>query len=410
MPYSRLSIFISGTVCGFVACLGYQEWKKSQYAKLSPLRQVAMSASSHAPVPYKDQIAAEVTGEAREGSVRRRPIDTHFVADAARRASPAVVAIHIEVERSPLAFFGPLASFGSGFILDRQGTILTNAHVVELAQRKTDIITVTLTDGSSYNAEVIAADRLSDLAILQIVNAKGRDFPCVKLASSDKLCPGEWVAAIGSPFTLQNSVSCGIVSNVDREDIELGIQNRMSYIQTDASITMGNSGGPLLNLDGEVVGINCMILGMAPNIGFAIPIDRAKEIVNELREHGKVMRAYVGLTMLSLNPALAQDLRKRGFAGLPENFDRGVIVVDTIRGSPAEKAGLEPETIILEVDGKPVRSASDVIKNLGKPGRAVTFKTLKVDEKGRLRENIYRVVPEPDDALNAPTKRFPRLY
>jgi len=235
---------------------------------------------------------------------------------------------------------------------------------------------VTLTDGTSYAAEVVAADTLSDLAVLRIINGAGRKFPCIELASSDQLVPGEMVVAIGSPLTLTNSCTFGVVSNVNREDTELGIHSRMSYIQTDAPITLGNSGGPLVNLDGKVVGVSSMTSGIAPNIGFAIPIDRAKEIIEDLNTHGKVQRPYVGLGMLGIGSQALGDLSRRGQVPLPPGIDHGVLIIEVQHDSPAEHAGLKEKMIIIEVNGKPVSKPNDVIKNLGKPGKPTTIKAI----------------------------------
>jgi S1-C subfamily serine protease len=345
------------------------------------------TAASRLPVRQKEVVRTTSDLAHRPGSAQRRPLDSHFIADAVKEAAPAVVAIHIQAE--PLLGFFPQASFGSGFILDEEGTILTNAHVVELAHgSRSGMATVTLTDGTSYTADVVAADTLSDLAVLRITDSSNRKFPCVKLASSDHLVPGELVVAIGSPLTLTNSCTSGVVSNVNREDVELGIQSHMSYIQTDAPITIGNSGGPLVNLDGKVVGINSMVSGLSPNIGFAIPIDRAKEIIEELKTYGRVQRPYIGISMLSVS----HNTRHK-FIKLPEGMETGVLVVDVKEGSPAARAGLCKQMIITEVNGKPVSTPNEVIKHLGKPGKPVTFKALSA-QNGHFQEHQLEIVPQ----------------
>jgi len=326
------------------------------------------------------------------GSVRRRPIDSHFIVDAAKAASPAVVAIQSEV--AVPSFFGVNVgmSFGSGFLIDQEGTIVTNAHVVGYVPEESPV-TIRLADGDQLQAKVVAKDTMSDLAVLRVINTdKNRKFPCVKLGSSADLCPGEWVTAIGSPLTLQNSVTCGVVSNVDRSDYELGIESRTSYLQFDAGITSGNSGGPLVNLDGEVVGVNCMKAATESSIGFAIPIDTAKDIIRQLLEKGKVERPYVGLTMVALSPDIKEELKSHGYK-LSSDVESGVLIVDAIERGPVARAGLKADDIIIEIDGHPVRTSKDVLRRLGEPGKPIRVKVLRKNKEIE-KEVVPDVLPD----------------
>jgi len=247
---------------------------------------------------------------------------------------------------------------GSGMIYRQDGYILTNNHVVGTAQN----IKVTLADKRSFDGKVVGRDKFTDLAIVKI-DATG--LPAAKLGTSKNLRPGDWVIAIGSPMGLDHSVTMGIVSALNRSLSEV---NEVQLIQTDAAINHGNSGGPLLNIHGEVIGINTAIRPDAQNIGFAIPIDVAKETGDQLLAHGSIPRAYVGIVMQSLDGKLAKAL------GLPADT-KGVIIAKTAEGGPADKAGLEHGDVIQKVDGKPIGSGTEIqdIVRKHKPGETITF-------------------------------------
>ncbi|XP_023222043.1 serine protease HTRA2, mitochondrial-like [Centruroides sculpturatus] len=257
----------------------------------------------------------------------------NFIADVVEKAAPAVVYIEIKTVHP---FFGerPVAiSNGSGFLVRSDGLILTNAHVV--ANMKT--VTVKLYDGRVFEGHVISFDRNTDLATVKI-NAK--DLPVLKLGSSAKVRPGEWVVAMGSPLSLSNTITAGIISSVNRGSRELGLHKEMEYIQTDAAINFGNSGGPLVNLDGEVVGISTM--KVTTGISFAIPADYAAEFLKQTESKtkswlGKVVpnniskKQYLGITMLTLNPNLVLELQQRN-PDFPL-VQSGVLVWKVILGS-----------------------------------------------------------------------------
>ncbi len=233
---------------------------------------------------------------------------------------------------------------GTGVIIRPNGLILTNNHVVGNA---TDI-KVTLADKRSFKGKVVGKDSFTDLALVKI---EATDLPVAKLGTSKDIEAGDWAIAIGSPMGLDHTVTLGIVSALGRSLYD--IRNNVELIQTDAAINPGNSGGPLLNIAGEVIGINTAIRGDAQNIGFAIPIDIAKDVANQLLESGKIARPYLGIYMQELNGQLAKAL------GLPENI-KGVFLKGVGKDSPAEKGGLQAGDVIQKVDGKTVVTSKDV--------------------------------------------------
>jgi serine protease Do len=250
-------------------------------------------------------------------------------------------------------FFGPqhrlpykAKSLGSGFIIDTKGYILTNNHVVENA----DEIVVKLSSGREFKAKVVGRDQKTDIALIEIHGAT--DLQPVILGESGALKVGQWVVAIGNPFGLENTVTAGIVSAIGRH-INQGPYD--DFIQTDAAINPGNSGGPLLNTKGEVIGINTAIFsrgGGNIGIGFAIPIDLAKEIVPQLKEKGHVTRGWLGVMIQKVTPQIAESL------GLQDA--KGALVADLVKDGPAEAAGLKQGDVIAEYDGKPVNDSAEL--------------------------------------------------
>ncbi|MEJ2197947.1 MAG: DegQ family serine endoprotease [Desulfuromonadales bacterium] len=234
-------------------------------------------------------------------------------------------------------------SLGSGFIISQDGYILTNDHVVDGA----DEIKVKLSDGREFTGEIRGLDPKLDLALIKI--DAGEDLPVARLGDSEEIKVGEWVMAIGNPFGLEQTVTVGIVSAKGRV---IGAGPYDDFIQTDASINPGNSGGPLFNMQGEVIGINTAIVAQGQGIGFAIPVDMAKQIIPQLRDEGRVTRGWLGVTVQALNKELA------------ESFDldttHGALVNEVIEDSPADKAGLKRGDIIVEYDGKQVDELNDL--------------------------------------------------
>ncbi len=248
---------------------------------------------------------------------------------------------------------------GSGFLISPDGYILTNNHMVEESEK----VEIELTDGRKFTAKIIGTDSDSDVAVVKV---DAKDLPYLELADSDALEVGEWVLAIGNPLGLSHTVTAGIVSAKGRSGFRLA--NYENFIQTDAAINFGNSGGPLINLDAKVVGINTAIVGASGNIGigFAIPINMAKNIYDQLVESGTVERGWLGIEMGVLADGTAE------FLGLKKNA-KGVLIAVVFPDSAAEKAGLKPYDIIIEVDGKPIESR-DAFRNqiaMLKPGSRV---------------------------------------
>eukprot|EP00958_Prasinococcus_capsulatus_P024512 scaffold3836_cov417-Prasinococcus_capsulatus_cf.AAC.14 len=221
----------------------------------------------------------------------RPSLSPYFIADAAEKVAPAVVNITVEHKYGTRVIGLVATSGGSGFIIDPEGVVLTNAHVVQgLDNHKKTSLAVSMQDGRTFRARVVGFDEQTDLAVLQLEGVN-KPLPSAELGTSNKLRPGEWVVVLGSPLQLQNSVSAGIISNVDRKGADLGMRGaRTEYIQTDAAINKGNSGGPLVNLEGQVIGISCMTAEFADGVSFAIPVDTAKQVVAQIRKNGKVTR------------------------------------------------------------------------------------------------------------------------
>ena len=272
-------------------------------------------------------------------------------------------------------------SLGSGFIIGSDGYIMTNAHVVDSA----DKITVRLTDKREFRAKVIGADRRTDVALLKI---EATGLPKVVVGDPNKLKVGEWVVAIGSPFGFDSSVTAGIVSAKGRS---LPQDNFVPFIQTDVAINPGNSGGPLFNMDGEVVGINSQIYtrsGGSMGLSFAIPIDVAVQVTDQLRSSGKVTRGRIGVTIQELTRELAESF------GL--NKPAGALISSVEKNGPADKAGIEASDVILKFDGKPVSSSSDLPRMVAatKPGSKVAVELWR---KGASKQVTVEVVEMPED-------------
>ena len=276
---------------------------------------------------------------------------------------------------------GPLRPFGlgSGFIVSADGFIVTNAHVVENAEE----ITVRLTDKRELKARVIGADTRSDVAVIKV---DATNLPTVKIGDTSKLRVGEWVIAIGSPFGFANTVTAGIVSAKSRENLS-GDPNldAVPFIQTDVAVNPGNSGGPLLNMRGEVVGINSQIFsrtGSFAGISFAIPIDYAFNVADQLMKTGKVTRGRIGVGIQNVSRDLADSL------GLAKA--EGAAVSNVEEGSPAAKAGLEVGDVILKIDGRPVEGSADLSRTIRaiKPGSKVN---LNVWRGGKARDLTVNV-------------------
>ncbi|XP_063040157.1 serine protease HTRA2, mitochondrial-like [Engraulis encrasicolus] len=281
----------------------------------------------------------------------------NFIADVVEKSTPAVVYIEI-VGRHPFSGREVAISNGSGFIISSDGLIVTNAHVV--ANKRG--VRVKLTNGESYNATVQDVDQVADIATIKI-NPR-HPLPTLRLGKSSEVRQGEFVVAMGSPFALRNTITSGIVSSAQRGSKELGLSNHnMDYIQTDAAIDFGNSGGPLINLDGEVIGINTM--KVTAGISFAIPSDRLQVFLDRSADKQKSWfgdtggkRRYIGVMMLTLTPSIIDELKMRDHK-FPE-VSHGILIHRVITGSPAHRAGMKPGDVVVEINGTKVNTSEEI--------------------------------------------------
>jgi Do/DeqQ family serine protease len=360
---------------------------------------LGVTSLSHAALPLVDS--------------QGKPLPT--LAPMLERTMPAVVNIatsgHVRVQESPL-FSDPFfrhffdlpdqqprerrtQALGSGVIVDAEkGYILTNNHVID----KADEITVTLKDGRSFKAKLIGTDPETDIAVVQI-QASG--LTAVKLGDSDKLHVGDFAVAIGNPFGLGQTVTSGIISALGRSG--LGIEGYEDFIQTDASINPGNSGGALVDLGGDLIGVNTAIFSQSGGnigIGFAIPINMAHEIMTQLIAHGEVKRGQLGAQAQDLTPDLVQAFNL-------QNGRSGAVITKVTSNSAADKAGLKAGDIVVDVNGKPVRDASDLRNYIGvlRVGEKVTLKILREGKH----QTLSAVVEEPKMAQTSGKALQPRL-
>jgi serine protease Do len=324
-----------------------------------------------------------------------------------KEVSPSVVNVRVSKEvkvrgpsggGSPFDFFGhsPFGDFfewpegedflqrgsGSGVIVSKDGYILTNNHVIAEA----DEITVVYGEGNRYDAKVVGADPRTDLAVIKI---EGKDFPAAKLGDSDKIEVGEWVLAVGNPFELQNTVTAGIISARGRSNV--GLADYEDFIQTDAAVNPGNSGGPLVNLDGEVIGINTAIAtqtGGNMGIGFAIPINMAKTVMADLIKSGKVTRGWLGVYIQPVTPELKNKFKLASADG--------ALVADVTGGGPAEKAGLKRGDVIVEYRGEAIKDTNHLRRLVAATEVGATA-DVKVMRDGRAKTVKVKVGELPDE-------------
>nr|XP_019940497.1 PREDICTED: serine protease HTRA2, mitochondrial-like [Paralichthys olivaceus] len=304
----------------------------------------------------------------------------NFIADVVEKSSPAVVYIEI-VGRHPFSGREVPVSNGSGFIISSDGLIVTNAHVV--ANKRG--VCVKLNNGEMYNATVQDVDPVADIATIKIT-AKN-PLPTLTLGKSSGVRQGEFVVAMGSPFALRNTITSGIVSSVQRGSKELGLSNsNMDYIQTDATIDFGNSGGPLINLDGEVIGINTM--KVTAGISFAIPsdhlrgfLDKAAKRKSSRFDESDMKRRYIGVMMLTLTPNIIAELKLRD-PSFPE-VTHGILIHRVIIGSPANRAGMLPGDVVVELNGVKVNTAEEIYQAVRSSDK-ITMMVQRRDELLRL--------------------------
>jgi len=317
--------------------------------------------------------SAVLTAQQNSPQVTTTATPGTFVTEVVNKVGPSVVRINASrtvTTRLPEAFNDPFfrrffgsqipqipdeqiqRGTGSGFIVSSDGLILTNAHVVDGA----DKVTVTLKDGRTLNGTVLGTDSLTEIAVVKI---EADNLPAVAFGDSDQLQIGEWAIAIGNPLGLDNTVTTGIISATGRNSSQIGVgDKRVDFIQTDAAINPGNSGGPLLNANGEVIGINTAIIRNAQGIGFAIPINTARNIAEQLIANGKVAHPYLGIRMASLTPEVREQLRNTREFQIAD--EEGVLIVEIVPNSPAARAGLRAGDVIKSINGEAIKTADQV--------------------------------------------------
>jgi len=376
-------------------------------------------------------ISSAETAEPGAGDIQTLKRQGEAFAEIVKKVSPAVVFVKVaktvEMRGTPQPFFGPddplsddfferffrrrpwpdwrnapprrffQEGQGSGFIITSDGYVLTNNHVVGEA----DKIQVRLADGREFAAKRIGTDPQSDVAVIKIEAA---NLPTLPLGDSDRLNVGEWVLAIGNPFGLSHTVTAGIISAKGRN--RMGLAEYEDFLQTDAAINPGNSGGPLINLDGEVVGINTAIFsrtGGSLGIGFAIPINMAKAIYEQIIKHGSVTRGYLGVFIQDLTPDLAESFGSRDL--------KGILVSETIKDSPAEKAGIKRGDVIVELDGKPVEDSGNFRNRISliAPGTVVKLGIMRKRERLVVEVTIGKLDSQAQAAAGMPSETIPEI-
>ena len=324
-------------------------------------------------------------------SSKVNPVGTNLIVDIAKKQNPAVVFVTSKAKFQPAkgnlpkkhAPFGQPGPFGApspqhpspgngtgtGFIIDKEGYIFTNNHVVENA----DVIKITLDNEKEYEAELIGSDSKTDIALLKIMRKPGDSvsFPYLELGDSEKVEVGEWVVAIGNPFGLDHTVTTGVVSAKARN---IGSGPYDEYIQTDASINPGNSGGPLLDMEGKVIGINTAIYsrtGGNVGIGFTIPINMASDILDELKKDGKVTRGWLGVMIQKITTELAETFKLSN--------THGALVNDVVPNGPADRSGLKRGDIIVKFNGEEILSVENLPKQVAavQPGKSVKVEVIR---------------------------------
>jgi S1-C subfamily serine protease len=362
----QTSIYLLATLLGAILTVGVYQVLPSQ-ASPAPMtesveptllaqRQPAIDTTNRSSfvTAAVDRVGAAVVRIDTERTITQR-VDPLFEDPAFRRFFGNDFFSQIPQERR-------LRGQGSGFIIDRSGIILTNAHVVDQA----DKVTVLLKDGRTLQGKVQGVDEVTDLAVVKI---DGRDLPVAPLGDSDRVKVGDWAIAVGNPLGLDNTVTLGIISTLQRSSAQVGIPDkRLDFIQTDAAINPGNSGGPLLNAQGEVIGINTAIRPDAMGIGFAIPVNQAKVISSQLVRGETVQHPYLGIRMATLTPEIAAENNQDPNSAFIVPEVNGVLVVQVLPNTPAATAGIRRGDVVTEINGQPITTGDQlqrIVENSG---------------------------------------------
>ncbi|AUB42827.1 Periplasmic serine protease, S1-C subfamily, containing C-terminal PDZ domain [Nostoc flagelliforme CCNUN1] len=386
LSLKQLAVYVFLLAFGCGAGLFGSRYLLLKNSSFQQLKNVTMASPPESVVPNSSNGVIGATG----GD------NVNFIATAVQKVGPAVVRINAtrkvanpisDALKNPLLrrFFGedeqPIPQeriergTGSGFILSEDGDLLTNAHVVA----DTDTVQVTLKDGRSLEGKVVGVDSVTDVAVVKI---KADHLPTVKLGNSQNLIPGQWAIAIGNPLGLDNTVTIGIISATDRTSTQVGVPDkRVSFIQTDAAINPGNSGGPLLNAQGEVIGVNTAIRADAQGLGFAIPIETAARIANELFTKGRVEHPFLGIEMADLSPIRKKQINQENQLNIQQ--EAGIVIKGVTDDSPAKRGGLLPGDVIQKVNGKPVKISAQVQK-LVESSKVGDIIAIEVNRNGKI--------------------------
>lgn len=368
--FLAVTVFLAATVAFLIGLVVAGSMTPARAISATTVRETAPAPTWPATPSRSIAAAAIPAGDASFADIAERlnPAVVNIDAttrgeDRARRQSTVLPNEPDPFERpQPRDRDGPRRGAGTGFIIDASGLILTNHHVIEGADR----IMARLADGRTLRAERIGSDPDTDIALIKV--EAPRPLPFAPLGNSDSLRVGEWVLAIGNPLAYEHTVTVGVVSFIGRKLFDSSLDR---YIQTDAAINFGNSGGPLINSRGEVIGINAAISSRASNIGFAVPINQASAILPQLRENGRVSRGYIGVMLRDVD----QDLQR----ALKLSSSEGALVQDVTAGSPGARAGIRTYDVIVAVDGKPIGSNDALIQFIAarQPGSSVTVQVLR---------------------------------
>ncbi len=383
--------------------------KLSVYTLLLAGAGVALGSCSPSVPPSSNAQASQspaspVASTSNPSPIPLLPVNSNFIVAAVQKVGPAVVRIDstrtvtTQAPEDPFfqRFFGQavppskeiVRGIGSGFIISSNGRILTNAHVVN----GVNTVNVTLKDGRTFKGQVLGEDPVTDVAVVKI---GANSLPFVTLGNSDALQPGDWAIAIGNPLGLDNSVTSGIISATNRSSADVGVSHDpVNFIQTDAAINPGNSGGPLLNANGQVIGINTAIINGAQGLGFAIPVNTAQVIAQQLIAKGKVEHPYLGVEMVMLTPEIKQKINNLSNGQVRVVADQGVLILRVLSGSPAAQAGLQQGDVILKINNQPVIKTADV-QRLVENTQVGSQLQMEVQRNGQSLQVAVRTAPLP---------------